>query len=60
MRILLVSQMYPGPEDPDLGVFVRRLADELAARGHDVERVDEHAGFGWDELGRPADTCRDD
>jgi hypothetical protein len=23
MRILLVSQMYPGPSDPDLGVFVR-------------------------------------
>jgi glycosyltransferase involved in cell wall biosynthesis len=39
VRILLVSQMYPGPEDPDLGVFVRRLADELVARGHDVERA---------------------
>ena len=25
MRILLVSQMYPGPDDPDLGVFVRDL-----------------------------------
>jgi glycosyltransferase involved in cell wall biosynthesis len=39
VRILLVSQMYPGPEDPDLGVFVRRLADELAGRGHEVERA---------------------
>jgi glycosyltransferase involved in cell wall biosynthesis len=39
VRILLVSQMYPGPDDPDLGVFVRRLADELEARGHDVERA---------------------
>jgi glycosyltransferase involved in cell wall biosynthesis len=38
VRILLVSQMYPGPDDPDLGVFVRRLADELEARGHEVER----------------------
>jgi glycosyltransferase involved in cell wall biosynthesis len=39
VRILLVSQMYPGPDDPDLGVFVRRLADELAARGHELERA---------------------
>ena len=39
MRILLVSQMYPGPDDPDLGVFVKRLADELEARGHAVERA---------------------
>jgi glycosyltransferase involved in cell wall biosynthesis len=46
MRILLVSQMYPGPADPDLGVFVRRLADELEARGHEVERavLDARAG----------------
>ena len=39
MRILLVSQMYPGPDAPDLGVFVKRLADELAARGHVLERA---------------------
>src|SRR5919201_1060140 len=39
MRILLVSQMYPGPADPDLGVFVRGLEEQLAARGHDVERA---------------------
>jgi glycosyltransferase involved in cell wall biosynthesis len=39
VRILLVSQMYPGPDDPDLGVFVRRLADELESRGHELERV---------------------
>ena len=39
MRILLVSQMYPGPDAPDLGVFVKRLADELERRGHDVERA---------------------
>lgn len=29
--------MYPGPSDPDLGVFVWRLAQELASRGHVVE-----------------------
>jgi len=39
VRILLVSQMYPGPDDPDLGVFVKRLAEELESRGHDVERA---------------------
>jgi glycosyltransferase involved in cell wall biosynthesis len=39
MRILLVSQMYPGPTDPDLGVFVRGLEEELVARGHQVERA---------------------
>jgi glycosyltransferase involved in cell wall biosynthesis len=46
VRILLVSQMYPGPDDPDLGVFVKRLAEELAGRGHDVERavLDRRAG----------------
>jgi glycogen(starch) synthase len=39
MRILLISQMYPGPVDPDLGVFVQQLEQELARRGHDLERV---------------------
>jgi glycosyltransferase involved in cell wall biosynthesis len=37
VRILVVSQMWPGPADPDLGVFVRRLADELSERGHELE-----------------------
>jgi glycosyltransferase involved in cell wall biosynthesis len=37
VRILLVSQMYPGPDDPDLGVFVAQLADALRARGHELE-----------------------
>ena len=46
MRILLVSQMYPGPSAPDLGTFVRQLADALADRGHAVERavLDTRAG----------------
>jgi len=46
VRILLVSQMYPGPDDPDLGVFVRDLEAALAARGHLVERavLDRRAG----------------
>jgi glycosyltransferase involved in cell wall biosynthesis len=37
MRILLVSQMYPGPEDPDLGVFVAQLEHALRARGHEID-----------------------
>jgi glycosyltransferase involved in cell wall biosynthesis len=37
MRILLVSQMYPGPTDPDLGVFVAQLEHALRARGHEID-----------------------
>jgi glycosyltransferase involved in cell wall biosynthesis len=46
VRILLVSQMYPGPEDPDLGVFVAQTERALAARGHEIERavLDRRAG----------------
>ncbi len=36
MRILLVSQMYPGPSSPDFGVFVADLARELERRGHEL------------------------
>ena len=39
MRILLVSQMYPGPSDPDLGAFVAQLEGALASRGHELERA---------------------
>src|SRR6185312_2015672 len=39
VRILLVSQMYPGPDAPDLGVFVAQLDRALAARGHELERA---------------------
>lgn len=46
MRILLVSQMYPGPDDPDLGVFVRQVEEALRDRGHELERavLDARAG----------------
>ncbi len=37
MRILLVSQMYPGPRDPDLGVFVAQIERALRERGHELE-----------------------
>jgi glycosyltransferase involved in cell wall biosynthesis len=46
VRILLVSQMYPGPDDPDLGVFVAQLEGALRERGNEVERavLDSRAG----------------
>jgi len=38
--------MYPGPDDPDLGVFVAQGVDALRARGHDVDLavLDRRAG----------------
>jgi glycosyltransferase involved in cell wall biosynthesis len=39
MKILLVSQMYPGPNDPDLGAFVQGIEGALADRGHEIERA---------------------
>src|SRR6266511_959753 len=39
VRILLVSQMYPGPAAPDLGVFVRAVEEQLAARGNEIEHA---------------------
>jgi glycosyltransferase involved in cell wall biosynthesis len=46
MQVLVVSQMYPGPEDPDLGTFVAQDVGELRALGHDVELavLDRRAG----------------
>jgi glycosyltransferase involved in cell wall biosynthesis len=56
LRILLVSQLYPGPDDPDLGVFVQQLERELGRRGHELERaVLDHRGGGkrrYAKLGR--------
>jgi glycosyltransferase involved in cell wall biosynthesis len=39
VRILLVSQMYPGASEPDYGVFVRSLEQALTARGHTIEHA---------------------
>jgi glycosyltransferase involved in cell wall biosynthesis len=46
VRILLVSQMYPGPDAPDLGTFVAQMERALQERGHDIERavVDTRSG----------------
>jgi glycosyltransferase involved in cell wall biosynthesis len=60
VRILLVSQMYPGPDDPDLGVFVANLERELVARGHELERavVDRRAGGRGRHLALARDAIR--
>jgi glycosyltransferase involved in cell wall biosynthesis len=46
VRILLVSQMYPGPTAPDLGTFVADLEHALEARGHELAHavVDRRGG----------------
>jgi glycosyltransferase involved in cell wall biosynthesis len=46
LRILLVSQMYPGPDDPDLGPFVAQLERALRERGHEIDLavLDRRAG----------------
>src|SRR3954454_6330323 len=57
MRILLVSQMYPGPDAPDLGTFVAQVERELTDRGHEVDRavLDTRSGgkLRYLELARP-------
>jgi glycosyltransferase involved in cell wall biosynthesis len=49
--------MYPGPSDPDLGIFVENLEQQLLARGHELDRavVDRRAGG----AGRHARLLRD-
>jgi glycosyltransferase involved in cell wall biosynthesis len=37
LRILLVSQMYPGPDAPDLGAFVAQMERALRERGHEID-----------------------
>jgi glycosyltransferase involved in cell wall biosynthesis len=46
VRILLVSQMYPGPDAPDLGTFVAQVERELVERGHEIDLavLDTRAG----------------
>ncbi|MFN8120919.1 MAG: glycosyltransferase [Thermoleophilia bacterium] len=39
MRIVCLSNMYPSPEAPDYGAFVRDMCDALEMRGHEVDRV---------------------
>ena len=52
--------MYPGPDDPDLGVFVQGLAHALAERGHELERavVDQRGGGRRRHLALARDVAR--
>jgi len=56
VKILIVSQMYPGPKDPDLGSFVAQMERALRKRGHEIELavLDRRAGgkLRFLELGR--------
>ena len=42
VRILFVTQMWPGPADPDHGGFLVPVARELEALGHEVDLVAIH------------------
>jgi glycosyltransferase involved in cell wall biosynthesis len=61
MRILLVSQMYPGPTAPDLGVFVADLASALEDRGHELAYavIDKRGGSRAKYLGLGRDAVRE-
>ena len=37
MKVLFVSQMYPGADDPDHGAFLVPLVEALRRRGHELE-----------------------
>lgn len=39
MRLLIVTQMWPGPRDPDLGSFLVPHVEALRELGHEVEVV---------------------
>jgi glycosyltransferase involved in cell wall biosynthesis len=55
MRILLVSSMWPGPDDPDYGVFVAQVSEALQGMGHHVTpAVVDHRGGGTLKQGRLA------
>ncbi len=60
MRILLASQFYPSAVESDFGVFVQGLERELAARGHEIERVvlDRRGGGKLRHLRQAARTFR--
>lgn len=56
LDVLIVSQMYPGADDPDLGVFVQQAEIALRNRGHRVRVVAvtrrgggprKHLAFAW-------------
>jgi glycosyltransferase involved in cell wall biosynthesis len=49
VRVLFVTQMWPGPDDPDLGSFLVPIARELERLGNEVDvvSIDERGGSRW-------------
>ena len=39
LRVMCLSNMYPGPGAPDYGAFIERMCDALEDRGAQVDRV---------------------
>jgi len=39
LRVMCLSNMAPGPRDPDYGIFVHDMCEALRRRGHDVDEV---------------------
>jgi glycosyltransferase involved in cell wall biosynthesis len=39
LRVMCLSNMYPGPGAPDYGAFIERMCDALEEEGADVDRV---------------------
>jgi glycosyltransferase involved in cell wall biosynthesis len=60
VRVLLVTQMWPGPADPDYGVFVAQVVQELERRGHEFARaaVDHRGGSRAKHLRLAGDALR--
>ena len=60
MRILLVSQFWPSPQDPDFGAFLVPVVQELERRGHTVDRavIDRRGAGRRGDLRLAADTAR--
>jgi glycogen(starch) synthase len=60
VRILLVTQMWPSPAEPDLGSFLLPLERELLALGHEVEvaAISQRGGSPAKYAGLTADAVR--
>ena len=39
LRVLCLSNMWPGPRDPDFGAFVAEMCDAQRRRGLSVEKA---------------------
>jgi glycosyltransferase involved in cell wall biosynthesis len=39
LRVMCLSNMYPGPDAPDYGAFIERMCDALEDQGANVDRV---------------------